>query len=99
MMFDWLRKLLKRLGKTFYQYGTSKPATTEEEAFENWCEDNLAIKPTKKPTSMRVPGPKPGSQAIAKGYGRHMKGKGSKHQLPAYRRSVKARIQPEDEND
>ena len=31
--------------------------------------------------------------------GKHMKGKGSKHQLKDYRRSVKAKKQPEDEDN
>jgi len=37
--------------------------------------------------------PKPGQQAVQKGYGKFFKGKG-KHQTKQYRQSVKARKQP-----
>lgn len=40
--------------------------------------------------------PKPGSQIISRGYGKHFKDKG-KHQHKDYRRSVKARKQPEED--
>lgn len=37
-------KKRKEMAKYLYQYGTSKPAESEEEAFLNWCRDNFAIK-------------------------------------------------------
>lgn len=40
--------------------------------------------------------PKPESQIISRGYGKHFNGKG-KHQHKDYRRSVKARKQPEED--
>jgi hypothetical protein len=30
--------------KEEYQYGASDPADSEEEAFANWCKDNLEVK-------------------------------------------------------
>jgi len=30
--------------RAVYQYGISKPSNNEEEAFVNWCKDNLAVK-------------------------------------------------------
>lgn len=43
-----------------------------------------------------APRRKPGQQAISKGYGKFFKGKG-KHQHKQYRKSVKARLQPEED--
>lgn len=42
--------------------------------------------------------PKPGSQIIKRGYGKHFEGKG-KHQHKQYRKSVKAKIQPDEDKD
>ena len=40
--------------------------------------------------------PKPGSKALSKGYGKFFEGKG-KHQHKQYRRSTKAKVQPEED--
>lgn len=38
-------KTYPQLVKTEFQYGNSKPAETEEEAFANWFRDEFAVKP------------------------------------------------------
>lgn len=82
-LISWLKNLFKRKQKTKY-YAEVKGWP------EKWEMERPGVYVPRKL-------PKPGSQIIRKGYGKHFKGKGSKHQHREYRKSVKAKIQPEED--
>ena len=94
---------LKNLGrkrKHLVQYGDSEPAETDEEAFQNFAKDTWEIPrpPPPQPHRRHVRTtlvPKAGRKAIHQDISRFMKHRGK--WSPEYRKSVKAKIQPEDD--
>lgn len=95
-IIKWFRKLFRKKEEPIVTLPPEEPRIIEGSIPSREISDHTIHVERIRP-KRRMFVRKPGHQAIHQDKGKFMKG--SKHQLPSYRRSVKARISPEEDEN